>query len=194
MFEACEHFDIPLGFHVPGMGRQPTGAGRQNFSAEVHPAFAVLPISMVASLIIAGVFERFPRLRIALLEWGWDWAVPFSWRLDATFGKLRDELPHLTRKLSECPSRGALRRHATTFPARTNPPRLATVTPHRPVLGNLLEQRDGPPAAARAASARPRMQERRVRAHRRSTRLAPCSAVGYGSSTTVDHCVARATV
>jgi predicted TIM-barrel fold metal-dependent hydrolase len=101
IFEACEHYDIPLGFHVPGMGRQPTGAGRQNFYAEMHAAFAVLPISMVSSLVFEGVFERFPKLKIALLELGWDWAAPFSWRLDATFDKLRDELPHLTRRPSE---------------------------------------------------------------------------------------------
>ncbi|QIZ37760.1 amidohydrolase family protein [Saccharopolyspora sp. ASAGF58] len=101
IFEACEHYDIPLGFHVPGMGRQPTGAGRQNFYAEMHAAFAVLPISMVSSLVFEGVFERFPKLKIALLELGWDWAAPFSWRLDASFAKLGDELPHLNRKPSE---------------------------------------------------------------------------------------------
>ncbi|OLL72393.1 hypothetical protein Ae168Ps1_0771 [Pseudonocardia sp. Ae168_Ps1] len=101
IFEACEQYDIPLGFHVPGMGRQPTGSGRQNFYAEMHAAFAVLPISMVSSLVFEGVFERFPRLKIALLELGWDWVVPFSWRLDATFDKLRDELPHLTRRPSD---------------------------------------------------------------------------------------------
>ena len=67
IFEACEHYDIPLAFHVPGMGRQPTGAGRQNFYAEMHAAFAVLPMSMVPSLIFEGVFERFPKLKIALL-------------------------------------------------------------------------------------------------------------------------------
>lgn len=101
IFEACEHYDIPLAFHVPGMGRQPTGAGRQNFYAEMHAAFAVLPISMVPSLVFEGVFERFPKLKIALLELGWDWAVPYSWRLDATYDKLRDEVPHLTRRPSE---------------------------------------------------------------------------------------------
>lgn len=101
LFEACEHYDIPLGFHVPGMGRQPTGAGRQNFYAETHAAFGVLPLALVPSLIFEGVFDRFPGLKIALLEMGWDWVVPFSWRLDATWAKLRHELPHLKRKPSE---------------------------------------------------------------------------------------------
>ena len=47
------------------------------------------------------MFERFPTLRIALIELGWSWAVPYSWRLDATWAKLRDEVPHLKRKPSE---------------------------------------------------------------------------------------------
>ncbi|MGX1161342.1 hypothetical protein FBY31_0284 [Arthrobacter sp. SLBN-100] len=101
IFEACESYDIPLSFHVPGMGRQPTGAGRQNFYAETHAAFGVLPLALVPSLIFEGVFDRFPKLKIAMLEMGWDWVAPFSWRLDATWEKLRHELPHLQRKPSE---------------------------------------------------------------------------------------------
>ncbi|WP_111766397.1 amidohydrolase family protein [Nakamurella deserti] len=101
IFEACEAYDIPLGFHVPGMGRQPTGAGRQSFYGEMHAAFSVLPLSMVPSLIFEGVFDRFPRLKIAALELGWDWVVPFSWRLDAVYDKHRADLPHLSRRPSE---------------------------------------------------------------------------------------------
>lgn len=101
IFEACENYNIPLSFHVPGMGRQPTGAGRQNFYAETHAAFGVLPLALVPSLIFEGVFDRFPKLKIAMLEMGWDWVAPFSWRLDATWEKLRHELPHLQRKPSE---------------------------------------------------------------------------------------------
>lgn len=101
IFEACEAYDIPLGFHVPGMGRQPSGAGRQNFYGEMHASFAALPISMVPSLIFEGVFDQFPKLKIAALELGWDWVVPFSWRLDAVYEKHRADLPHLSRKPSE---------------------------------------------------------------------------------------------
>lgn len=101
VFEACEAYDIPLGFHVPGMGRQPSGAGHQNFYGEMHASFAVLPLSMVSSLIFEGVFEHFPKLKIAALELGWDWVVPFGWRLDAVYEKHRSDLPHLSRKPSE---------------------------------------------------------------------------------------------
>jgi predicted TIM-barrel fold metal-dependent hydrolase len=101
IFEACEHYDVPLGFHIPAVGTTGTACGNPNFYAELHSSMAVLPLSMVPSLIFEGVFDRFPRLKIALLEQGWSWAIPLGWRLDAAWNKLRDEVPHLQRKPSE---------------------------------------------------------------------------------------------
>ncbi len=101
IFEACTHYDIPVTFHVPGMGRQITGAGNTNFYGEMHMNFASLPMTLLPSLIFEGVFDRFPTLKVALIELGWSWAVPYSWRLDAAWAKLRDEVPHLARMPSE---------------------------------------------------------------------------------------------
>jgi uncharacterized protein len=101
IFEACQHYDIPLGFHVSGMGRQQTGAGNVNYYSEMHAGFAALPMSMLASFVFNGVFDRFPRLKLALLELGWDWVLPYCWRLDATWNKLHDEVSHLNRLPSE---------------------------------------------------------------------------------------------
>tara|TARA_B110000971_G_scaffold156919_1_gene160250 strand:+ start:4675 stop:5853 length:1179 start_codon:yes stop_codon:yes gene_type:complete len=101
IFEAAEALDIPLGFHVPGYGRFPTGAGHQNFYVEMHAAFGALPMGLIPSLIFEGVFDRFPKLRIAILEMGWDWVVSFGWQLDALYDAHRDEVSHLQRKPSE---------------------------------------------------------------------------------------------
>jgi predicted TIM-barrel fold metal-dependent hydrolase len=101
IFEACQHYDIPLAFHVAGQGRQQTGAGMTNYYSEMHAGFGALPMAMLPSLVFNGVFDRFPRLKLALLELGWDWVVPYSWRLDATWSKLRDEVSHIERRPSD---------------------------------------------------------------------------------------------
>ena len=95
IFETCVHYDLPLTFHVPGMGRQQTAVGNTNYYGEMHMNFANMPMTLVPSLIFEGVFDRFPTLRIAMIELGWSWAVPFSWRLDNAWRKLRSEVPHL---------------------------------------------------------------------------------------------------
>ncbi len=77
IFEACVHYDIPLSFHEPGMGRQQTGAGNTNYYGEMHMNFANRPVTLVPSLTLEEVFERYPTLRIALLEPGWSRAVPY---------------------------------------------------------------------------------------------------------------------
>lgn len=101
IFEACQQYDIPLAFHVAGQGRQLTGAGNPNYYSEMHASFAALPMAMLPSVIFNGVFDEFPRLKLVLLELGWDWVVPYSWRLDATWAKLRDEVSHLQRRPSD---------------------------------------------------------------------------------------------
>lgn len=99
IYEACEHYGIAVAFHVLG-SRRTTGTGTPNYYFEEHTQFADLNFPLVASLIFEGVFERFPRLRIGMIELGWSWVVPFAWRLDHTYEILRAELPSLARKPS----------------------------------------------------------------------------------------------
>jgi len=57
--------------------------------------------SQVTSLVVEGVFERFPTLRFVLIEGGFAWLAPLMWRLDDAYARLREEVPHLRRKPSE---------------------------------------------------------------------------------------------
>jgi predicted TIM-barrel fold metal-dependent hydrolase len=63
--------------------------------------FALHNFSMVPSFIFEGVFDRFPKLKIGLIEQSWSWAMSYAWRLDQAYDVLRAEVPHLTKKPSE---------------------------------------------------------------------------------------------
>lgn len=100
LFEACEHYGLPLGFHT-SPGRRMTACGTPNFYFEWHTGFPLRNYTLSASMIFEGVFYRFPGLRVALIEQAWSWAVPYAWRLDRSWSMLRAEVPHLQRKPSE---------------------------------------------------------------------------------------------
>lgn len=100
IYEAAEHYGIPVAFHVLA-GRTITGTGIPNYYFEEHTQFAAYNFPLVASLIFEGVFKRFPKLRIGLIELAWPWVVPFAWRMDHAYALMRDEVSHLPRSPSE---------------------------------------------------------------------------------------------
>jgi predicted TIM-barrel fold metal-dependent hydrolase len=55
----------------------------------------------IASLVIEGVFERFPRLRVIFIESGFSWVPALKWRLDQHRQRFADEVRHLRRLPSE---------------------------------------------------------------------------------------------
>jgi predicted TIM-barrel fold metal-dependent hydrolase len=102
LYEAAVEHDLPVGVHFGGWGRGPiTSAGFGSFYIEDTVGMATAFQEQVTSLVFEGVFQRFPTLRIVLIEGGIAWMAPLLWRMDRAWEQLRAEVPHVDRPPSE---------------------------------------------------------------------------------------------
>jgi predicted TIM-barrel fold metal-dependent hydrolase len=68
---------------------------------ESHAALPQFYQAYLISFIYEGVFERYPGLRVALVEGGFSWLPHVLWRMDKEFKALRQQAPYLRRLPSE---------------------------------------------------------------------------------------------
>ncbi len=102
IFAAAQDANMPIGFHIGGPSAYaPSPSGWPSFYAEDHHVLIHSMQAQVASMILEGVFEHFPRLRVVMIEGGFGWAPSLAWRLDAHWAKMRNETPHVKMKPSE---------------------------------------------------------------------------------------------
>ena len=66
-----------------------TGGGWPSFYIEEMVGHAQCCQALLTSMVIEGVFERFPRLRLVLIEAGFAWLPAIAWRLDKHWSRLR---------------------------------------------------------------------------------------------------------
>ena len=102
IYARAQELGLPLGIHVGGYGgHAPTGGGWPSYYCEEHQSNAHTMAAQLASLVIEGVPERFPKLKIVFIEGGFGWIPSALWRMDQHFERFRSEVPHLKRKPSE---------------------------------------------------------------------------------------------
>ena len=102
IFAAAQANNLSIGLHIGGtQNNAPSAGGWPQFYIEDHHVLVHSMQSQAASLILEGVFETFPNLKICLIEGGFAWAPSLGWRLDAHWAKMRDEVPQVKRPPSE---------------------------------------------------------------------------------------------
>lgn len=106
IYEAAERKGLPIGIH-PGQGgammaqASPTSSGVARSYLEWHVGVSQIYMGHLTSILLEGVFERFPKLRFFLVEGGFAWLPHLLWRMDSHYKGLRQQAPWLKRLPSE---------------------------------------------------------------------------------------------
>jgi hypothetical protein len=107
LYELAQDLDVPIGFHAGG-GRFAYNKFVDSY-AQLHALeFPFNIMFAMTTIVCGGVLERFPQLRVALLEAGCGWAPYFVERLDEHWEHRPDEMPHITKAPSEYLAEGRL--------------------------------------------------------------------------------------
>ena len=102
IYEAAQEIGLPVGVHAFGFGGNPiTASGWPSYYIEEMVGHSQCQQTALASIVLEGVFERHPGLKMVMIEAGFGWAPSLGWRLDKNFDRLRSEVPHLKRRPSE---------------------------------------------------------------------------------------------
>jgi len=125
MWAVIQDCDLPITFHI-ATGMDPRAA-RHDGGAVINYVTHACPsaIEPMSNLCGSGVFERFPRLRFALIECGIGW-VP--WALDAMDEAYRKHHLWAYPKLKQLPSDYFCRHGAVSFQEDVNGLRLAALS------------------------------------------------------------------
>jgi predicted TIM-barrel fold metal-dependent hydrolase len=99
IYEAAVRNGLAVGFHQGAYIE--TAVGLPTYYVEWHTAICQAWQSQLISLVTHGVFDKFPDLRVVMIESSWTWLPHLMWRFDNNFRSLRREVPWVKRLPSE---------------------------------------------------------------------------------------------
>lgn len=106
IYEVCEHYGLPVQVHVTGAYAMFHTGGSFAGGLPLHHmdyriSFLHADQNNLASMVSAGVFERFPKLKLVIAESGFAWAPQVIWHMDTFWKGNREDTPWLQRPPSE---------------------------------------------------------------------------------------------
>ncbi len=104
IYEAACEMNLPVSVHPGTEGRGISNgfiAGPPTTYLEWHTVIPQNYMGQITSLVLQGVFEKFPTLKFVAKEGGLGWIPGVLWRLDKNWKALRSTVPFLKRPPSE---------------------------------------------------------------------------------------------
>lgn len=106
IYEAAEEVGMPIIIHPTGaegtyLGAPVLAGGIPSTYAERHIGLSQIAQANINSLVFEGTFERYPKLKVVVEEFGFTWIVPLAWRMDMDWRRTRVEVPWVKRAPSE---------------------------------------------------------------------------------------------
>jgi predicted TIM-barrel fold metal-dependent hydrolase len=102
IYAAAEKLGLPIGVHAGSTyQRAPTPAGWPSYKVEDYVAQSSAFENQLVSFLAEGVFQKFPALKLVLIESGFTWLPPLLWRTGKLWRGVRPEVPWLDRPPAE---------------------------------------------------------------------------------------------
>lgn len=95
IFAAAERHGLTVGIHHSE--NSPVALGRGRYFVEWHTLVPQVFMSQAASLIFNGVFDKYPELKVMLIEGGFSYVPHLMWHADQQYRQLRHEVPWVKR-------------------------------------------------------------------------------------------------
>jgi uncharacterized protein len=102
IYAAAEKHGLAVGIHAGSTYRgAPTSSGWPSYRVEDYVAQSGAFETQLLSLVAEGVFQKFPTLKVVLIESGFTWLPPWLWRTGKTWRGVRPEVPWIDRAPAE---------------------------------------------------------------------------------------------